>query len=167
MIAFCTFCTVSGGTAGLPGSSSSATLPVRWNLLTRFFIASLVGPGFLNLQAYCYITCKKIKTVSVSSKCIVTFESSCIMTSVQKKYNLKSLSRKKISTLRGNLIAKNTVIQILRAASDGCRSWPWLAYSRVSGPSDCRCFQTLTVLFQFIFWVDGHAHRRTFAKWKH
>ena len=42
-----------------------------------------------------------------------------------------------------------------------------IAYSRVSGPSDCRCFQTFTVLFQFIFRVDGHAHRRTFAKRKH
>ena len=37
----------------------------------------------------------------------------------------------------------------------------------VSEPSDCRCFQTLTVLFQFIFRVDGHAQRRTFAKRKH
>ena len=54
--------------------------------------------------------------------------------------------------------------RILRSASDGCRSRPWLAYSRVSGPSHCRCFQTLTVLFQFIFRVDGHMHRRTFAK---
>ena len=62
---------------------------------------------------------------------------------------------------------ENTVIQILRAASDGCRSRPCLAYSRINGPSDCRCFQTLTVLFQFIFLVDGHVHRRTFAKRKH
>ena len=53
------------------------------------------------------------------------------------------------------------VIQILRAASDGCRSRPWVAHSRVSGPSVCRCFQTLTVLFQFIFRVDGRAHRHT------
>ena len=42
----CTFCTVSGGTDGLPERSSSATLSVRWNLLIRFFLASLVGPGF-------------------------------------------------------------------------------------------------------------------------
>ena len=41
------------------------------------------------------------------------------------------------------------------------------SYSRVSGPSGCRCFQTLTVLFQFIFRVDGHVHRRTFAKRKY
>ena len=50
VITSCTFCTVSGGTTGLSGCSSSSTLPVRWNLLTRFFIASLVGPGFLNLR---------------------------------------------------------------------------------------------------------------------
>ena len=56
------------------------------------------------------------------------------------------------------------VIQILRAASDGCRSRPWLACWPASGPLYSRCFQTLTLLFQFIFRVDGHAHRRTFAK---
>ena len=39
------------------------------------------------------------------------------------------------------------VIQILCAASDGCRSWPWLTYSQVSGPSDCRYFQILTVIW--------------------
>ena len=56
------------------------------------------------------------------------------------------------------------VIQILRAASDGCRSRPWLACWPASGPLYSRCFQTLTLLFHFIFRVDGHTHRRTFAK---
>ena len=55
------------------------------------------------------------------------------------------------------------VIQILRAASDGCRPWPWLACWPANGPLYSRCFRTLTLLFQFIFRVDGHAHRRTFA----
>ena len=32
--------------------------------------------------------------------------------------------------------------------------------------TDARYFQTLTLLFQVIFQVDGHAHRRTFAKRK-
>ena len=49
------------------------------------------------------------------------------------------------------------VIQIIGAHTDGCRSRPSLAYSPVSGPSEWRCFQTLTLLFQFIFRVDGHA----------
>ena len=47
------------------------------------------------------------------------------------------------------------VIQILSAASDGCRSRPWLAWWPASGPLYSHCFQTLTLLFQFIFPVDG------------
>ena len=45
---------------------------------------------------------------------------------------------------------------ILRAATDGCRSWLWLAYQPISGATYWRCSQTLTLLF--------HAHRHTFAK---
>ena len=59
------------------------------------------------------------------------------------------------------------VIQILCAHTDGCRLRPWLAYWPVSGPTYWGCFQTLTLLFQFIFRVDGPAHRHTFAKRKH
>ena len=43
------------------------------------------------------------------------------------------------------------VIQILCAHTYGCRLRPSLACWPVSGPSDSRCFQTLTLLFQFIF----------------
>ena len=56
------------------------------------------------------------------------------------------------------------VIQILRAHTDGCRSRPCLACWPASGPLYSCCFQTLPLLFQFIFRVDGHVHRRTFAK---
>ena len=59
------------------------------------------------------------------------------------------------------------VIQILCVQIYGCRLQPSLACWPVSGPSDCRCFRTLTLLFQFIFRVDGHAHQRTFAKQNH
>ena len=52
-----------------------------------------------------------------------------------------------------------TVIQLLCTHTDGCRSRPWLARWPVSRPSYWRCFQTLTLLFQVIFRVDGHAHR--------
>ena len=61
-------------------------------------------------------------------------------------------------------LRKYRVIQILCTHTDGCRLWPWLAYLPGSRPSYWRCFQTLTQLFQFIFRVDGHAHRHTFAK---
>ena len=37
----------------------------------------------------------------------------------------------------------------------------WLAGHRSDD-----CFQTLTLLFQVIFRVDGHVHRNTFAKWR-
>ena len=54
-------------------------------------------------------------------------------------------------------------------------AWPQTAVARgldlptrgLAGRQDCRCFQTLTVLFQLIFRVGGHAHRHTFAKLKH
>ena len=49
----------------------------------------------------------------------------------------------------------------------GCCLWPWLACWSASGPLYLCCFQTLTVLFQFIFRVDDHAHRRTFSKQKY
>ena len=39
-----------------------------------------------------------------------------------------------------------TIIQILRAHTDGCRSRPWLARWPVSGPSYWRCFKTLIVI---------------------
>ena len=55
------------------------------------------------------------------------------------------------------------VIQILRAASDGCRSRPWLVCWPASGPLYSRSFQTLTLLFQFIFPVDGHAETLAFT----
>ena len=50
------------------------------------------------------------------------------------------------------------VIQILCAHTDSCRSRPWLARCPLSGPSYWRCFQTLTLLLQVIFRVDGHVH---------
>ena len=37
----------------------------------------------------------------------------------------------------------------------------------LTGRQTPAAFQTLTLLFQFIFRVDGHAHRRTFAKREH
>ena len=37
----------------------------------------------------------------------------------------------------------------------------------LAGRQDWRCFQTFTVLFQFIFRVYGHVHELTFAKRKH
>ena len=50
----------------------------------------------------------------------------------------------------------------MRAYRDGCRSRPLLACWPVSGPSDWCCFPTLTLLFQFIFWmvtrIDVHLH---------
>ena len=48
--------------------------------------------------------------------------------------------------------------------TNGCRSRPWLARWPASGPSYWHCFQTPTLLFQFIFHVDGHMHRCTFTK---
>ena len=59
---------------------------------------------------------------------------------------------------------KYRVIQILCMHTDGCRSPSWLAHLPVSGPSYWRYFQTLTLLFQVIFRVDGHVYWRTFAK---
>ena len=53
--------------------------------------------------------------------------------------------------------------QILCTATDGCRSRPWLACQLPSEASYWSCSQTLTLLFQFSFRVDGHAHRHTFA----
>ena len=58
------------------------------------------------------------------------------------------------------------VIQILDVHTDCCHSRPWLACWSESGPLYSRCFQTLTQIFQFIFPVDGHVLRRTFAKWR-
>ena len=52
--------------------------------------------------------------------------------------------------------------QILRAATDGCRSRTWFACRSASGASYWRCSQTLTLLLQFSFLVDCHAHRRKF-----
>ena len=43
------------------------------------------------------------------------------------------------------------------------RSQPWLACLLASGASYWCCFQTLTLLFQFSFQVDGHAHWCIFA----
>ena len=54
--------------------------------------------------------------------------------------------------------------QMLSAHADGCHSRPWLVRWPASGPSYRRCFQTLTLLFQFIFRVDGHVHRYTFCE---
>ena len=39
------------------------------------------------------------------------------------------------------------VIQILRAATDSCRSQSWLAGPLLHGASNCRCSQTLTMFF--------------------
>ena len=58
---------------------------------------------------------------------------------------------------------KYRVIQILCAHTDGCRSQPSLAYLRAITVT----LLPNTLLFQFIFRIDGHAHRRTFAKRKH
>ena len=76
---------------------------------------------------------------------------------------LTLLLQKKNTVLFENF-TYSTVIQILHPASDGCRLRPWLACWPASGPLYSRCFQTLTLLFQFIFRVDGHVHRCTFAK---
>ena len=57
----------------------------------------------------------------------------------------------------------NRASQILCMATDGCRSPPWLACQPASGASYWCCSQTFTLLFQFSFWVDGHAHWRTSA----
>ena len=72
-----------------------------------------------------------------------------------------------IYSWEGNLylytLSKYRVIQILRAASDSCCLRSWLACWPESGPLYSRCFQTLTLLFQFIFPVDGHAETLAFA----
>ena len=47
-------------------------------------------------------------------------------------------------------------------ATDGCRLQLWLACRPTSRASYCS--QTLTLLFQFSFQIDGHAHQSTFAK---
>ena len=39
------------------------------------------------------------------------------------------------------------IIQILRAATDGCRSWPCLAGPPPHGALNCRCSQTLALFF--------------------
>ena len=76
--------------------------------------------------------------------------------------SVSSLLIKQI-THRINYIAS----QILRTATDGCHSQPWLACRLASRASYWRCSRTLTPLFQFSFRVDVHEHRRTFAKRKH
>ena len=42
------------------------------------------------------------------------------------------------------------VIQILRTATDGCRSQPWLAGRLPHGASNCRCSQILTLFFSSV-----------------
>ena len=64
-------------------------------------------------------------------------------------------------------ISINRASQILCTAIDGCCLRSWLAYLPASGASYWRCSQTLTLLFQLSFWVDGHMHRHTFAKRRH
>ena len=60
---------------------------------------------------------------------------------------------------------KYRVVQIIRAHTDSCRSRPWLDCWPASGPLYSRFFQTLTLLFQFIFPVDGHVETLAFADW--
>ena len=72
------------------------------------------------------------------------------------------LGKAKLSV--GKIRLYHIASQILRVATDGSRLRPWLACQPTIGTSYWCCSQTLTLLFQFSFWVDDHAHRHTFAK---
>ena len=81
------------------------------------------------------------------------------------QYSVNSLWWPHFQTIMYQLVhITYRVFQILRAAAAGCRSRSWLVYWPISGASYWRCSQTLTLLFQFSFRVDGLAHRRTFVK---
>ena len=70
----------------------------------------------------------------------------------------------KIVLMKSIFLRNYRAYQILRTASDGVRSRPWLASRPTSAALHWRCSQTLTLIFQFNFRADGHAHRRIFAK---
>ena len=64
-----------------------------------------------------------------------------------------------VNTLQHGIGSKYRASQILRAATDGCPA------GRQAGPHTAAASKH-SLLFQLIFRVDGHAHRRTFAKRK-
>ena len=57
-----------------------------------------------------------------------------------------------------NIYQNYTASHVLCVATDDCRLRPWLACRLTSMASYWRFSQTLTLLFQFSFWVDGHVH---------
>ena len=55
-------------------------------------------------------------------------------------------------------------LQSFPNTTGGYRRLSLAAFARLPAVSYWRCFQTLTLLFQFSFQIVGYAHRRTFAK---